>query len=139
MSKYKQSIKHQNILTIFTAMLIAIIPIFAGELLKAQGTDIPNWASDQLVLRELVKQQITETMSWQNQDGVIFPSLSQWKWDDEVEIFYYWMIYYQLTGDESVYESVKSAANAFLQRRNIYLSMAIIESRISIPNTHWKD
>lgn len=79
-------------------------------------SNTPTWASDQLELRALIKQQIYAIMKWQDSDGAIFSHLSQYKWDDEVEIFYNWMIYYQLTGDEKVYNSVKAAALNYLQR-----------------------
>ncbi len=76
----------------------------------------PKWASDQLELRSIVLQSIRETQKWQRSDGTIYPNLNVYKWDDEVEIFYFWLPYYLLTGDESVYNSVRSNALAYVQR-----------------------
>jgi hypothetical protein len=97
---------------LFTLAWIIVTDVF----LSAQENATPKWASDQLKLRSIVQQSIRETQKWQRKDGTIFPFLDVYKWDDEVEIFYYWMPYYLLTGDESVYNSIKGSALAYIQR-----------------------
>ncbi|MBN1481273.1 hypothetical protein EH223_02705 [candidate division KSB1 bacterium] len=78
---------------------------------------IPKWAEDQLTLRSIIQESIRETQKWQHEDGSIYPSyLNLWKWDDETEIFYFWLTYYYLTGDESVYQSVKGIAFTYIRR-----------------------
>lgn len=99
-----------------TTILLALMWIFFAVRLTAQGTPPPKWATDQLELRSVVQQSIRETQKWQRKDGTIFPYLDVYKWDDEVEIFYYWMPYYLLTGDESVYNSIRGNALAYIQR-----------------------
>jgi len=76
----------------------------------------PKWASEQLYLRSLAEQGIRETQEWQVHNGSIFPYLNIWKLDDEVEIFYFWLHYYFLTGDESVYKSVKDVTLSYINR-----------------------
>lgn len=77
---------------------------------------IPKWAQDQLTLRGIIRESIRETQKWQQDDGSIYPYLNLWKWDDETEIFYFWLTYYYLTGDESVYQSVKGIAFTYIRR-----------------------
>ena len=84
--------------------------------LEAPGQEAPRWARDQLQLRDIIKESIRETQKWQSSNGALYPYLSLYKWDDEVEIFYFWLAYYYLTGDESVYESVKGIAKTYLRR-----------------------
>jgi hypothetical protein len=86
---------------------------FCATSLKA---DIPAWATQQLQLAATLEQCVRETQEWQNIDGSIFGYLNQYKWDDEVEIFYGWTLYYLYSGDESVYESAKGAAFKYLER-----------------------
>lgn len=88
---------------------VLIIPTIAFS-------QLPSWATKQLQLRNLLDQCIAETQKWQQKDGGIFGYLNQYKWDDEVEIFYGWTIYYLYTGDESVYQSVKGAAFKYIER-----------------------
>ena len=92
---------------------LVLILFFFTNSLKA---DIPGWATQQLELGNILEQCIRETQKWQNDDGSIFEYLSQYKWDDEVEIFYGWTIYYLYTGDESVYESARGVAFKYLER-----------------------
>ncbi len=80
------------------------------------GEDVPSWAQDQLHLRNIIKESIRETQKWQRDDGSLYAYLNTYKWDDEVEIFYYWLSYYYLTGDESVYRSVKDIAKTYIRR-----------------------
>ncbi len=93
---------------------ILVLMIF---LLAASAVaQVPQWATDQLQLRSIVGESIRETQKWQYADGSIYPYLNVWKWDDETEIFYFWLCYYYLSGDESVYESVKGAAMTYIRR-----------------------
>ena len=80
------------------------------------SAEIPLWAQKQIDLRNKLQLCIEETQKWQNNDGSIYEYLSLYKWDDEVEIFYGWPIYYLYTGDESVYESAKGIAFSYLNR-----------------------
>ena len=100
-------IKHRWIgYLIFTLLIIT-------NSLKA---DIPSWATQQLQLGSVIEQCIRETQKWQNDDGVIFKNISEYKLDDEVEIFYGWTIYYLYNGDESVYKSARQIALSYLDR-----------------------
>ncbi len=99
----------------FGTYYILVMLVFAG-LTASVAQSVPQWASDQLELRRIVKESIQESQKWQRADGRIFPYLSLYKWDDEPEIFYFWLPYYFLTGDGSVYESVKGAAMAYIDR-----------------------
>ncbi len=94
------------ILVLFLLLIIAT-SVFANP---------PKWANDQLYLRSLVKQSIRETQEWQVHNGSIYPYLNIWKLDDEAEIFYFWLHYYFLTGDESVYQSVKDVTFSYINR-----------------------
>ena len=76
----------------------------------------PNWATDQLAIRDITKQLITETQKWEQDAGGLYYYLNNWKWDDEVEIFYYWLPFYYLTGDQSAYETVKRAGLRYIER-----------------------
>lgn len=93
-----------------------IILLFVTVMTSSTQAQLPQWARDQLTLRDLVKESIRETQVWQDEDGSIFPYLNVWKWDDEPEIFYFWLCYYYLTGDESVYQSVKGSAFTYIRR-----------------------
>jgi len=96
-------------------LVICFMTIYAKT---GSSQQAPNWAQDQLQLRDIVKQSIRATQSWQQANGALYPYLTTYKWDDEVEIFYFWLSYYYLTGDESVYQSVKGIAETYLRRAN---------------------
>ncbi|MDZ7724718.1 MAG: hypothetical protein U5R06_18390 [candidate division KSB1 bacterium] len=76
----------------------------------------PQWAREQITLRNVTKQLVTETQKWEQDAGGLYYYLNTWKWDDEVEIFYYWLPYYYLTGDQSAYETVKRAGLRYISR-----------------------
>lgn len=102
-----------TVIALFIALLLGCFAL-AGYA-DTQGTP-PKWATDQLKLRDLIKQQMYETIEWINPDGSLYSYLNVYKWDDEPEIFYYWLIYYQLTGDENIYKTVKGIAMTYLRR-----------------------
>ena len=95
---------------------LLVIFIMAAMAMDILGQEIPKWAQDQLQLRSIVQESIQETQKWQKYDGAIYPYLTTYKWDDEVEIFYFWLNYYYLTGDEAVYESVRDIARTYIRR-----------------------
>jgi hypothetical protein len=97
-------------------LVTIIMSVFTTEVNAQQ---VPKWAQDQLQLRDIIKESIQETQKWQNSDGALYPYLNLYKWDDEVEIFYFWLAYYFLTGDESVYESVKGIAQTYIRRAEL--------------------
>ena len=99
--------------TIFPVYLFSFI---LSSSVTAKTSDIPSWANKQIQLRETIKQCVAETQKWQNDDGSIYSYLPTYKWDDEVEIFYGWTIYYLLSGDESVYQSARGIALKYLSR-----------------------
>lgn len=100
--------------TISTFVFCTVFFVFFLSVAKSQN--YPQWVTDQLELRDLIEQSIGETQKWQHEEGYIFQWLNTYKWDDEVEIFFYWLTFYYLTGDESVYESVKNAALTYIRR-----------------------
>jgi len=97
----------------FRWLAIVLVVSFGFVSLYAE---IPKWATQQLSLRSLIHESITETQKWQNEDGAIYKRLNMYRWDDEVEIFYSWLALYYLTGDEGIYESVKKNALHYIQR-----------------------
>lgn len=107
--------KSQFLFTRFPFAVIFLSMILSVSSLAATS-EIPSWANKQVQLRETIKQCVAETQKWQNDDGSIYSYLPTYKWDDEVEIFYGWTIYYLLSGDESVYKSARGVAFKYLSR-----------------------
>lgn len=98
-------------------IFIGVLLLFGMGTMDALCDIVPKWATDQLHLRDIIHESVRETQQWQQEDGSIYPSyLSVYKWDDEVEIFYFWLDYYVLSGDESVYESAKGIALTYVRR-----------------------
>ena len=100
--------------SLFTKGLVVffIIVIFSNNTIAAT----PYWANLQLSLRNNLKTIVDETLKWQNPDGSVFRNLALNKWDDEVEIFYSWLMYYLLTGDERAYEGIKKITLKYINR-----------------------
>jgi hypothetical protein len=100
-----------------------------------ESTAAPDWAVEQLLLRDYVKQFLYEAMKWQSADGYITDGIHKWKIDDKPQLFLNWISYYLLTGDEKVYESLKKSVFLYLNVSKEKLDHGYFKN--AAPNTEY--